>query len=96
MAFTELTPSQKCLFEIVRQAGNTGVPAERLIIALWDDDEPEHAAKTIHVHIYYANQRLKYHGYKIQAGNGEDRNYRLIRLPPLPRTRMRGRHMWAY
>jgi hypothetical protein len=77
-----LTPVQKRIVDVVRRRGE--VSAEDLRVAVWADDEdggPENL-KTLHVHIYLLNKKLRRYGLAVRANKGAGATYKIERVAP--------------
>jgi hypothetical protein len=72
-----LTPIQRRIVDVVRRRGE--VNAEDLRRAVWANDEdggPENL-KTLHVHIYLLNKKLRRYGLVVRANKGAGATYQL-------------------
>jgi hypothetical protein len=72
-----LTPVQRRIVAVVQRRGE--VSAEDLRAAVWADDAdggPENL-KTLHVHIYLLNKKLRRYGLAVRANKGAGATYQL-------------------
>ena len=72
-----LTPVQRRIVDVVRRRGE--VNAEDLRCAVWADDEDGGPLndKTLHVHIYLLNKKLRRYGLAVRANKGAGATYKL-------------------
>ena len=72
-----LTPVQRRIVDVVRRRGE--VSAEDLRCAMWahDADGGPENLKTLHVHIYLLNKKLRRYGLAVHANKGAGALYRL-------------------
>lgn len=81
----KLSPQQQVVFNIVRRAGDNGIPTEDIIAGMYSGcrDVPLNARKMVHVAAWHINKQLVPKGWRIRGwsrGRASQGEYFFVRL----------------